>query len=281
MIEGKICLVTGGTAGVGLATARGLARLGATVVIVGRDRQRAEAAAREIRKENGSAAIELFIADLSIQRSIRDLAARFKDRHGRLDVLANCAGALFYNRRETEDGIEATWAVDYLSHFLLTHLLLDVLRIGAPSRVITVAGGPGMLRRAGIDFDDIQMTKSYSGIRGALQAGLARLVFSREMARRLDAKVVAANAFHPGLVRSDLTRDLPAVMRLLAAAGRPFMSRECAAAVHLASSPEVEGISGGYFVKKKIRDPGPVHADETTAERLWRISEEMTGCESS
>ncbi len=180
-MRGRVCLVTGGSSGVGRATATGLARLGATVLMVSRDPGRGEQAAAEIRRGTGNPDVEFLVCDLSLQREVRRLVREVEERFGVLHVLANCAGYLSLRRELTEEGIERRLAVDYLAHFLLTRLLLDRLRAGAPSRVITVAGGPSALRRMRFRFELLES----GGMTSALQAALARALFSFELARRL------------------------------------------------------------------------------------------------
>lgn len=261
----------------GRATALGLARLGATVVLLCRDPRRGEEALQDLRSKTGNPNIELMCADLSLQREIRRFAGQFRQRYPRLNVLANIAGIVAFNRQLTQEGIELTLAVDYLSHFLLTHLLLDQLRAGAPFRIITVSGGPWILQRAQIRFDDLQLTKRYNGVRAAVQAALAKVLFTFELARRLQGTGVTANTFHPGLVRSKLTRNFPLPLRVLAELAQPFLKRECPVSVYLASSPEVEGVSGKFFVENRSVFFGAYEKDEQTARRLWEASERLTG----
>jgi NAD(P)-dependent dehydrogenase (short-subunit alcohol dehydrogenase family) len=214
LMRGRICLVTGGSSGVGLATARGLAGLGATVLLVSRDPGRGERAAEAIRRRTGNPGVRFLACDLSLQREVRRLARELAERHPVLHVLANCAGHLALRRELTEEGLERTLAVDYLSHFLLTLSLLGPLRAGAPSRVLTVAGSPGPLRRLRLRDDFLEPGGRLSGAGSALQAALARVLFSFELARRLRGSGVTANAFHPGLVRTHLDRNLPWPLRL-------------------------------------------------------------------
>ena len=272
----KICLVSGGTSGVGRALALGLARNNARVVIIGRTLSGAEAAAEEIRKLTNNKLVEAISADLERQLSIRVLAGQCRDRFFRIDLLANCAGALFPQRRETADGFEATWAVDYLSHFLLTNLLLDLIKRSEQGRIITVGGTPWIIARGRIDLANPQMKNNYHGARAAVRAALARVLFSHELARRLVDTRIMANVFNPGLVRSKLTRHLPLTLRFLAQLGQPLLQPASATALHLALAPELTGISGQFFNRKKpVRFP--YHRFSEIIVPLWRLSEEMTG----
>jgi len=281
-MRGRICLVTGGSSGVGRATAAGLAGLGATILLVSRDPVRGERAAEEIRRGTGNPEVRFLACDLSLQREVRRLAREVSERHRVLHVLANCAGWLSLRREVTEEGIERTLAVDYLGHFLLTALLLDRLRAGAPSRVITVAGGPGLLRRLRLRLDLLErdaaaVREILPGVSSALQAALARVLFTCELARRLQGSGVTANAFHPGLVRTRLDRNLPWPLRLPVRLVSPLLRADCPTAVFLASSPAVEGCSGLLFARGRPVDLRPLAGDLDTARRLWDVSERLTG----
>jgi NAD(P)-dependent dehydrogenase (short-subunit alcohol dehydrogenase family) len=271
-MRGRVCLVTGGSSGVGRATATGLARLEATVLLVSRDPGRGERGAEEIRRDSGNPNVEFLACDLSLQREVRRLAREVGKRFPALHVLANCAGYLNLRRELTEEGIERTLAVDYLAHFLLTRLLLDRLRTGAPSRVITVAGGPSALRRMRFRFELLES----GGMTSALQAALARALFSFELARRLQGSGVTANAFHPGLVRTRLDRNLSWPLRLPVRLASPLLRADCPASVHVASSPRVEGQSGLFFVGTHPVALHPHSGDLATARRLWEASERLT-----
>ena len=291
-MRGRVCLVTGGSSGVGRATATGLARLEATVLLVSRDPGRGERGAEEIRRDSGNPNVEFLACDLSLQREVRRLAREVGERFPALHVLANCAGYLNLRRELTEEGIERTLAVDYLAHFLLTRLLLDRLRAGAPSRVITVAGGPSALRRMRFRFELLESGETppgrgapqgrgrlgggLAGMTSALQAALARALFSFELARRLQGSGVTANAFHPGLVRTRLDRNLSWPLRLPVRLASPLLRADCPASVHVASSPRVEGQSGLFFVGTHPVDLHPHSGDLATARRLWEASERLT-----
>jgi NAD(P)-dependent dehydrogenase (short-subunit alcohol dehydrogenase family) len=276
-MEGRVCLVTGGTSGVGKATASGLARLGASVVIVGRDAAKGERVAAQMRAACENPNVTFVCTDLSLQASLRSFADSFKRSHRALHVLCNMAGGIYPDRRVTSEGIETTLATDYLDHFLLSHLLLELLRAGAPSRIVTVSGGRFILDRSRIHLDDLQLTRGYSGVEAAKQAALARFIFSRELARRLESTGVTSNSFHPGLVRSSLARNFPLPIRLLHSLAVSFMKRQCYTCVHLAADRELEGVSGGYFTSLRQVDFMPTGYTGTVAGKLWEISEELTG----
>ncbi len=287
-MAGRLCLVTGGSSGVGRATAAGLAALGASVLLVSRDPQRGERAAEEIRRDTGNPDVRFLACDLSLQADVRRLAREVAGRHPALHVLANCAGTLRLGCELTAEGIERTLAVDYLGHFLLTRLLLAQLRAGAPSRVITVAGSPATLRRLRLPASYPQGPAApggspppgraaLAGVTAALQAALARALFSFELARRLQGSGVSANAFHPGLVRTRLDRNLPWPLRLPVRLAGPLLRADCPAAVRLACSPGLEKSSGLFFTGGRPVDLRPHSGDLETARRLWAASERLTG----
>jgi NAD(P)-dependent dehydrogenase (short-subunit alcohol dehydrogenase family) len=276
----KVCVVTGGTSGVGGAIALGLARLGGTVVLPCRDVDRGESAAGEIVRESGNGAVYAMVCDLSSLESIRAFVDAFASRFKVLHVLSNNAATFPMKRHTTVDGLEMILATNYLGHFLLTNLLLDSLKRGVPSRVITVSGKPRLLRRGRIRFEDIQLVRSFNPIRATLQGALAKVLFSLELARRLDAAGVTSNTFHPGLVRSNLTRHFPWYVKPVVDLFELFAADECPTGVFLASSPEVEGVTGGFFVGRKIVgfDAGP--EGEKAGTRLWEMSARLTGLSS-
>jgi NAD(P)-dependent dehydrogenase (short-subunit alcohol dehydrogenase family) len=277
-MQGKVCLITGATSGIGLVAARELARQGARMVLVGRNRARSDAAAAQVRAAGGSGEVEVLLADLSSQQQVRDLAARFRERHPRLDVLVNNAGGMWLERRTTVDGLEMTFAVNHLAYFLLTHELLGVLRAGAPARVVNVASGAH--RGATLDFDDLKGERGYGGWQAYCRSKLANILFTYELARRLQGTGVTANALHPGWVATGFGRDNGWRGRLLRLAARVFaLSPEKGArtVVYLASSPEVAEVSGKYFVRDRAVASSPASYDEAAARRLWQVSLELTG----
>ncbi len=275
-MEGKICLVTGGSSGVGKATATGLARLGATVVIVSHDRLRSERAAEDIRRASGNRSVEAICADLSVQVSVRELASELQRRYGALHVLSQNAAVLPWKRELTADGFEKIFAVNYLSHFTLTTLLMEVLKKSAPSRVLTVSGNPSQVALGSIHFDDLQMERRFSPVRASLQAALAKAAFTFELTRRLEGTGVSAFTFSPGLVKSNLPRQLPWFLRLPISAAELFLRAECPTSVYLASAPELDRAPGGFYVGRRAVRFTSRNYDDAVAMRLWGESERLT-----
>jgi NAD(P)-dependent dehydrogenase (short-subunit alcohol dehydrogenase family) len=276
---GKTVLVTGATAGIGEVTARELARRGARIILVGRSLERCKATAAMISRETGNTAVEYHVADLSSQAEVRKLAREFLDRNDRLDVLVNNAGAFFTKRLESVDGIEMTFALNHLGYFLLTNLLLDALKVASPSRVVSVASEAHRFVSK-IDFDDPQGAKKYGGWHAYSQSKLANILFTAELARRLAGTGVTANCLHPGFVASNFTAGNGAMGWMLRrGAGLFAISTDEGAktSIYLASSPQVEGVTGKYFAKEKPAEPTRAARDEAAAARLWDLSEELTG----
>jgi retinol dehydrogenase 14 len=276
-MAGRTVLVTGGTGGIGRATALGLAGMGAHLAITGRDRGRAEAAAREIRAVAGGQ-VEVFVADLSVQAEVRRLAGEVLQCLSRIDVLVNNAGGYWNTRHVTADGLERTFAVNHLAPFLLTGLLLDRLMHSAPARVVTVSSNAHAAGR--IDFGDLQGERSYSGARAYSQSKLANVLFTYELARRQPATCVTANALHPGVVRTAFGAEDPSgIQRLFIPVMRPFMkspARGAATSVHVASAPDLEQVTGGYFAAGRPRSSAARSYDEAAAARLWQVSADLT-----
>ncbi|MEJ2707627.1 MAG: SDR family oxidoreductase [Anaerolineales bacterium] len=282
LMKGQVCMVTGATSGIGEVTARELAARGAEVVVVSRNAQKCQNTVSQIRKHTGNPAVDYMLADLSSQSQIRRLVKEFKPRFPRLDVLVNNAGAFFLRRQESEDGLEKTWALDHLNYFLLTNLLLDMLKSSAPARIVNVASESH--RRADIHFDDLDLEDGYSGMRAYGQAKLGNVLFTYELARRLEGSGVTVNAVHPGFVATNIGSDngwlVNQVMNVVHLFGRsPQKGAETV--VYLASSPEVEGVSGKYFFDKQPIESSPVSYDRRTAQRLWQVSAQMTGLDES
>ena len=279
-MEGKTCLVTGATSGIGKAAARELARLGATVVVAGRNPEKCAATVQDIRRQTGNPSVDFLLADLSSQQQVRRLAEEFKGRYPRLEVLVNNAGAIMLSRRQSVDGIEMTFALNHLSYFLLTGLLLDSLIDSSPSRVVNVSSIAH--QKATIDFEDLQGTQRYRGMRAYGRSKLANLLFTFELARRLEGTGVTANAVHPGLVATGLLTNNGLAGRLINLGLRVAGKGVAAGAetvVYLAASPGVAGVTGQYFVERKPVASSQASRDAATAGRLWRISAEMTGME--
>jgi NAD(P)-dependent dehydrogenase (short-subunit alcohol dehydrogenase family) len=276
-MDEKVCLITGATSGIGKATAMGLARMGASVVMVGRDRGRGEAALAEVKGKSANASVDLMLADLSSQEDLRRLADEFKEAYPRLAVLINNAGVIRSKRVTTPDGIEMTFAVNHLASFLLTNLLLDVLEASAPSRIVNVSSGEQ--RNGTIDFDDLQGEKGYKTAKAYGQSKLATVLFTYELARRLEGTGVSANCLHPGVVGTNLGSGVSGVFGFMVRALGPFMKspeKGAETSIYLASSPEVEGLSGKYFVKKAEARSSDVSHDKRLARRLWEVSAELT-----
>ena len=278
-MAGKTALVTGGTGGIGKATAIGLARLGARVGITGRDRARAEAAAADIRSASDNPAIDVFVADMSSQAHVRRLAQEVLDAYPRLDVLINNVGGFWNTRHITADGLEHTFALNHLAPFLLTNLLLDRLRASAPARIVTLSSGAQAMGR--IDFDDPQGERSYSGQRAYNQSKLANVMFTYELARRLEGTGVTATVLHPGVVRTAFGAEDPARwQRVFLPVVRPFMKtpdRGADTPIYLASAPEVDGVSGRYFANRKPKQSNKASYDTPAQARLWLVSADLVG----
>lgn len=274
----RTVLVTGGTGGIGRATAEGLSALGARVGIVGRDADRTERAAKEIAGSTGGT-VDVFVADLSAQAEVRRLAAEVLTTYPRLDVLVNNVGGYWAHRHTTVDGLEHTFALNHLAPFLLTELLLDRLRASAPARVVTVSSGAQSMGR--IDFDDLQGAVRYDGQKAYNQSKLANVLFTYELARRLEGSGVTANVLHPGVVRTAFGQeDGLRWMRLLLPVVRPFLKspeRGAATSIHLASAPELAGVTGTYFANERPRKSSGRSHDEQTARRLWDMSAQLVG----
>ncbi len=276
-MEGKVCIVTGANKGIGYAAARAIAGMGATVVLAGRDPDAGEAARRAIEQATGNRQLTVMTLDLASLASVRQFAADFTAAHDRLHVLVNNAGIYTSKRTLTGDGFERTWEVDYLSHFLLTNLLMDALKRGAPSRVINVSSNGHQMGR--IEFDNLNRDARWSGIRAYGQAKLAQILFTKEFARRFAGTEVSAYAVHPGAVRTDWSRG-GVGMRIGARIAWPFMLSPDAGAdtiVWLASLGETNGWSGQYFTKRHPEQPKADAEDPELARRLWEVSEDLTG----
>lgn len=277
-MSGKVCLVTGATSGIGQVTARELAQMDATIIAVGRNPQKGAETVAEIKRHGASDKVEFMQADLSSQESIRDLARTFTDKYDQLHVLVNNAGGVFSKRETTVDGLEMTFALDHLAYFLLTALLLPVLERSAPARIINVSSGAQGMGK--IDFDDLQGAKRYRGWRAYSQAKLANVLFTYELARRLQGTGVTANCLHPGFVATGFAQNNSGALQALIKAGQVFaISPEKGAetSVFLASSPLVEGVSGKYFANKKEKKSAKQSYDESVTRRLWDVSAQLTG----
>ncbi len=277
-MAGKTVLVTGRTGGIGRATAMGLAALGARVGITGRDEARTRAAAAGIARECAVPAVDAFAADMSSQAEVRRLAATVLAAYPRLDVLVNNVGGFWATRHVTADGLERTFAVNHLAAFLLTNLLLPRLRASAPARIVTVSSNTQAMGT--LSFDDLQGERGYSGQRAYSQSKLANVLFTYELARRLDGTGVTATVLHPGLVRTAFSAEDPSrLAKVMVPLLRPFMktpARGAATSVYLASAPEVEGVTGQYFASRKPKTTSKASYDSAAAARLWQMSADLT-----
>ena len=262
-----------------MATAAALAALGARVGITGRDQARAAAAAAGIRAATGNPAVDVFAADMSVQAEVRRLAAQVADAYPRLDVLVNNVGGFWAHRHVTADGLERTFALNHLASFLLTNLLLDRLTASAPARIITVSSGAQA--RGRIDVDDLQGERNYSGQRAYSQSKLANVMFTYELARRLEGTGVTATVCHPGVVRTRFgAEDQAAHFAAMIRVARLFMKTPAQGAltpVYLASSPQVEGVTGRYYASRKPKTSSNASYDTTAAARLWQVSADLAG----
>ncbi len=271
-MDNKIVLITGGNSGIGLATAIGIAKTGATVIIACRDKTRGMQAVEEIKKASGNNNIDLLLVDLSSQKSVVNAANEFKSKYAQLHVLINNAG-VFLNKRElTEDGLEKTFATNYLSHFLLTHLLLDTLKDSAPSRIINVASKHFNIK---INFDDLQTSKKYSYMKAVGPTKLELIMFTQELAKRLQGTGVTVNALHPGLAKSNLLKEIPPFVQYIFRMMSSSPEKCAETSIYLATSPDVEKVTGKYFEKCKEVKPGSNATNKENIEKLWEVSEGM------
>jgi NAD(P)-dependent dehydrogenase (short-subunit alcohol dehydrogenase family) len=275
---GKAVLITGGTSGIGKATAVAMAAMGADVVVTGRDPERGERALEEIRAQSTGGSVELLLADLAVQAEVRRLADEFRESHDRLDVLVNNAGLVQSERTETPDGIETTLAVNHLASFLLTNLLLDLLKKSAPSRVVTVSSEAQ--RWGAMDFGDLQSRRKYRGMPVYGMTKLANIMFTYELAERLKGTGVTATCVHPGAVNTRFGTNNGGQMTLLFRLSKPFMrtpEKGADTVIHLASSWEVEGVSGKYYSDRNWIEPQEIALDPDARRKLWEASEDLTG----
>ncbi len=277
-MQGRVCIVTGASAGIGQATALGLARMGATVVLVCRNRERAEVARSLIRATTGNDAVDFVLADLSSQAEIHRLARDLLARYPQIQVLVNNAGVINRKRETTVDGIETVFAVNHLAYFLLTHLLLERLTISGSARIVNVASDAH--RWGNLDFDDLQNARKYRPFPVYGQSKLCNILFTRELARWVAGTGVTVNCLHPGGVATGLGWNNGWWAVLIAKSLRPFFrtpEQGADTAIYLATSPEVEAVNGKYFYNRREIQPSPAAQDDAAAKQLWRISAELTG----
>ena len=275
-MKDKLVLVTGGTAGIGEVAARELARKGAKVVIVGRNPQKTARVAEALRAETGNPQVEYLLGDLSLQSGVRQVAAEFKQRYDRLDVLLNNAGGYFSQRQVTAEGLEYTFALNHLNYFLLTHELLELLQASGRARVVNVSSGAHVAGR--LDFDDLQSERKYSGWAVYSRSKLMNIYFTYELARRVNHGLTV-NALHPGFVATNFGQNNPGLVGLGVRVSQKLFARTpeqgAETPVYLASSPEVEGVTGKYYAYCRAIPSSPVSYDKEAARRLWEISEAM------
>ena len=277
-MQGKVCIVTGANSGIGKATSLGLAQMGATVVMVCRERTKGEEAQNEIKTKSGNDAIDLLLAELSSQDSIRLLVENFLQHYTQLHVLVNNAGGVNLSRRVTADGFEMTFAVNYLAPFLLTNLLLDKLKASAPARIVNVSSESH--ESAYIKMDDLQLEKKYRLMRAYGQSKLALVLFTYELARRLQGTGVTANCLHPGFVatnigQSGVGRVGRSIVKLIFSSLGISPEEGAKTSIYLASSPDREGVTGKYFVKNIPVRSAPISYDESLQRQLWEKSAKL------
>ena len=277
-MQGKICIVTGANSGIGKATALGLAQMGATIVMVCRNQVKGEEAQNEVKEKSGNDAVDLMLADLSSQESIRQLAENFQQHYQQLHMLINNAGVANLTRRETVDGLEMTFAVNYLAPFLLTNLLLDKLKASAPARIVNVSSES---HQSGyIKMDDLELEKGYRLMRAYGQSKLALVLFTYELARRLQGTGVTANCLHPGFVATNIGQNGVgsvgrSIVKLIFSSLGISPEEGAKTSIYLVSSPEIEGVTGKYFVKSIPVRSAPISYDETLQRQLWEESAKL------
>ncbi|WP_437893622.1 SDR family oxidoreductase [Sorangium sp. So ce124] len=273
-MNGKVCIVTGGNTGIGKETARGLAQRGAKVVLACRDTARGEAARDDIARSTGRKDVEVIALDLGSKASIRAFGERFRAAHERLDVLVNNAGVWRNSRGTTEEGLEATFGVNHVGTWLLTQDLLPLLKKSAPSRVVVLSSK--LHYRGRMDWEDLQFERRKYGTTAAYaQSKLANVLFTKALARRLEGTGVTVNAVHPGVVRTELMRDYPKLLVKLFTLFllTPEQGAECS--LHVATAPELAGVTGEYFEKSRIKPAAAEALDEAAQERLWALTEAL------
>ena len=279
-MQGKICLITGATSGMGKETALGLARMGATMVLVARDQNKGRQAQQEMMRQSGNEHIDLLLADLLSQQEIRTLAAEFRAKYQQLHVLINNAGAVFTKRQTTVDGLEATFALDYLAYFLLTNVLLETMKASAPARIINISSAAQAVGK--INFDDLQSEKSYGLFGGPTaygQAKLATVMFTYDLARRLEGTGVTVNAVGPGLVSTSFGANnggiFSAFSQFIARFGKS-PADAAKTAIRLASAPELQNETGKYYYNEREIRSSKLSHNVAMQRRLWDASEDLT-----
>ena len=278
LMTGKVCVVTGATAGIGKITATALAAMGADVILAARNQEKAENTVKQIKAETGNESVQYLLADFSNLQEVRELADHFKENHSKLDVLVNNAGAYFNSRKETPYDVEMTLLVNHLAPFLLTNLLLENIKKSEAGRIVNISSDAH--KQGTMNFDDLSFKKGYFGMKAYARSKLANVLFSYELARRLSDSQITVNALHPGFVTTDIWKTnfpfigpaLKWVISLFALSAEEGADNS----IYLASSPEVEKVTGKYFVKRDAVQSSPLSYDEGVAQKLWEISEELT-----
>jgi NAD(P)-dependent dehydrogenase (short-subunit alcohol dehydrogenase family) len=263
----KTILITGSTDGIGKQTALDLAKTGATILLHGRNPARGERVLHEIRKATGNGRIEIFIADLASLKQVRSLAEQVYQKHNTLNVLINNAGVYENTRKITQEGFEMSFAVNHLAPFLLTYLLLDLLKRGAPSRIINVTS---MVHASSLDFENLQGEKHYSGYEAYSLSKLCNILFTYKLARKLEGTGVTANCLHPGVISTKLLKTG------WGAGGSP-VTQGSGTSVYLATAPELDSVTGKYFMNRKQNKSSGISYNQEAQTKLWQISEKLTG----
>jgi NAD(P)-dependent dehydrogenase (short-subunit alcohol dehydrogenase family) len=274
-MKDKVCMITGANSGIGKVMALELANMGANMVMVCRSKERGERAQKEIIAQSGNDSVELMIADLSLMREVRELAEEFRKKHDRLHVLINNAAMWPTKKMMTKEGLEMQFAINHLSHFLLTNLLLDIIKTSAPARIINVSSG--LHRRVKMDFNNLQAEKSYRHMGVYGRTKLANVYFTKELARRLNGTGVTVNAFTPGMVSTNLGRYMSGISQWFWRTFSGSAEKGAETGVYLATSPEVKGVTGKYFVNGKEVKSSKISYDVGIAKRLWKVSGELAG----
>ena len=272
----KTILITGATSGIGLVAAQELSRMGTRMILVSRNAEKCAQVVAQIKKDSANEQIEFIAADLSTKQGIEHVANEFINRYSRLDVLLNNAGAIFLSRQVSADGIEMTFALNHLNYFYLTTLLLDVLKKSQPARVINVSSAAHF--GAKLNLDDIQFERGYTPMKAYSQSKLANILFTYELARKLDGTKVTSNALHPGFVNTGFAKNNGRLAQFAMMLLSPFqkkVDKGAQTSIYLASSPDVENISGKYFVDCKSSESDPISYDKSLANRLWQLSLDM------
>lgn len=275
-MQGKTVIVTGATNGIGLVTARELARLGAQTILISRSAEKCAAAVEQIKRETGQTQVSFLAADLSTRAGVQQAAFEFKTSHPRLDVLVNNAGGVFMSRQLSADGLEMTLALNHLNYFHLTILLLDLLKASGPARIVNVSSDAH--RGGKIKLADLQLAEGYSGFGAYAQSKLANVLFTYELARKLEGTRVTANALHPGFVKTGFGKNNGGFMTLVLNLLTPLQKSPASGAetsIYLAASPEVEGVNSKYFADCKAVASDPASYDQAVAEKLWQLSLEL------